>query len=57
MALYVVAALAAGGWLRRSRRRRLRRSWHERFGLALGLFWACTGLYVLALLYAEDLKR
>lgn len=57
MALYVVAALVAGGWLRRSRRRRLRRSWRERFGLILGLLWACTGLYVLALLYAEDLRR
>lgn len=57
MALYVVIALIAGGWLRRSRRRRLRRSWRERFGLALGLLWACTGLYVLAMFYAEDLGR
>ncbi len=57
MALYVVAALLAGGWLRRSRRRRIRRSWQERFGLILGLLWACTGLYVLAMLYAEDLRR
>jgi hypothetical protein len=55
MALYVVAALSAGGWLRRSRRRRMRRDWRERFGLLLGLLWACTGLYVLAMLYGEDL--
>lgn len=57
MALYVVIALMVGGWLRRSRRRRMRRSWRERFGLVLGLLWACTGLYVLAMFYAEDLRR
>lgn len=56
MALYLTLALLAGGWLRRGRRRR-RRSWHETFGLLLGLAWACTGLYVLYLLYSEDFKR
>jgi hypothetical protein len=54
MALYVTAALLAGGWLRRRRRRRLALSWRERFGLILGLAWACTGLYVLGLIYTED---
>src|SRR5207249_1728945 len=46
MAIYVTTALLAGGWLRRGRRRAARRSWRERFGLMLGLAWACTGLYV-----------
>lgn len=54
MALYVTLALLAGGWLRRSRRRR-RRLARERLGLLLGLLWACTGLYVLYLLYATDI--
>lgn len=53
MALYVVIALLAGGHLRRGRRRRIRRSWTETFGLLLGLAWACTGLYILAALYRD----
>jgi hypothetical protein len=56
MALYMTLALVAGGWLRRRRTRRARRSWRERFGVYLGLAWACTGLYVLYLLYAEDFQ-
>jgi hypothetical protein len=56
MALYVTIALLAGGWLplRRQRRRR-QRSFTETFGLILGLAWACTGLYVLGLIYKSDL--
>ena len=55
MALYVTLALLAGGWLRRGRRRRqARRSWSERFGLLLGLAWACVGGYVLFLFYRND---
>lgn len=54
MAIYVTCALLAGGWLRRSRRRRTR-SAREQFGLLLGMLWACTGLYVLYLLYASDI--
>ncbi|MFO0909499.1 MAG: hypothetical protein U0794_14285 [Isosphaeraceae bacterium] len=54
MAVYVTASLLAGGWLRKSRRRRIWRSWHETFGLLLGLAWACTGLYVLANLYRSN---
>lgn len=57
MALYVALTLLAGGYLRRSRRRRLRRSWQETFGLLLGLVWACTGLYVLSLFYRDDFLR
>lgn len=57
MAVYVVAALLAGGWLRKSRRRRIRRSWRETFGLLLGLAWACTGLYVLVNLYRSEWGR
>jgi hypothetical protein len=55
MALYIVLTLLAGGWLgRRRRRARRRRSWTEVFGLLLGLAWACTGLYVLSILYRKD---
>jgi hypothetical protein len=54
MALYVVLTLLAGGHLSASRRRRMRRSWQETFGLLLGLAWACTGLYVISLFYRQD---
>jgi hypothetical protein len=57
MALYLTAALLAGGWLGRKGRRRLARSWREQFGLGLGLLWACTGLYVLWLIYEDDLWK
>ena len=57
MALYVTLALLAGGRLRRSRRRRAKRSWQERFGLLLGLAWACTGLYILSIIYRNDFQR
>ena len=58
MAVWMVVALLAGGWLRKKHRRRAAaRSWRERFGLLLGLAWACTGLYILFLLYSEDLRR
>jgi hypothetical protein len=55
MAIYVTLALFAGGYFRRSRRRRMLRSWQETFGVALGLIWACTGLYLLSLFYRQDL--
>jgi hypothetical protein len=57
MAVYVTLALLAGGHLRRSRRRRLFRSWQETSGLLLGLAWACTGLYLISLFYRDDLFR
>jgi hypothetical protein len=54
MAVYVTLTLLAGGYFRRSHRRRLRRSWQETFGLLLGLAWACTGLYLISLFYRHD---
>jgi hypothetical protein len=54
MALFVAISLLFGGWMRRRRRRR--RTGHEVLGLLLGLAWACTGLYVLWVIYREDLK-
>lgn len=54
MAIYVTAALLAGGWLRRRGRRFRRLSWREQFGLIMNLLWASTGLYVLYLIYRED---
>jgi hypothetical protein len=54
MAVYVTLALLAGGYLSRTRRRRIWRSWQETLGLLLGLAWACTGLYVLWTLYRTD---
>ena len=54
MALYMTLALLAGGYLRRSRTRRIIRSWQETVGLLLGLAWACTGLYLLSLFYRQD---
>jgi hypothetical protein len=53
MALYLGSALLAGGWFRRRGRARLRYSWHERFGLILGMIWACTGGYCLYLIYGN----
>jgi hypothetical protein len=58
MALYVTLGLLAGGWLRpRRRRRRSARPWTATFGLILGLIWACTGLWVLSILYRADLLK
>jgi len=54
MAIYVTAALLAGGWFRRRGRRFRRLSWREQFGLIMNLLWATTGLYVLYLIYSED---
>ena len=54
MALYVTLALLASGHLNRRRRRRMRRSWQETFGLLLGLVWACTGLFIISLFYRQD---
>jgi hypothetical protein len=56
MALYITLTLLASGQLTRSRRRRMRRSWQETFGLLLGLIWACTGLFIISLFYREDFK-
>lgn len=55
MAVYVTIALLAGGWIRPCRRRRRQRPWTESVGLALAALWAATGVYVLGLIYAEDL--
>jgi hypothetical protein len=60
MAVYMTAALLAGGWLRpRARRRRGRRAplrWQERFGLLLGMSWAVLGLYVLSMIYRSKFR-
>ena len=50
--LFTMPALVASGALRRSRRRRLFRSWQELFGLILGSGWTCTGLYLIAWFYS-----
>lgn len=57
MGIYVTASLVAGGWLGRRGRRRLQRSWQEQFGILLACMWACTGLYLLYLLYSIDVLR
>jgi hypothetical protein len=59
MALYVTITLLAGGWLRPRRGRKWfrGRSWTDMFGLMLGLLWACTGLYLLGMIYKNDLFR
>ena len=57
MGLYVTSAILAGGWFGRRGRRRLKRSFREQFGLILSCLWACTGLYLLGLLYWIDLFR
>ncbi len=58
MAVYMVAALWAGRSLRQKRRAERRvLCWRERFGLILGLAWACTGLYLLSMFYRMDVLR
>jgi hypothetical protein len=57
MGLYMTAAILAGGWFGRRGRRRAVRSWREQFGLLLSCLWACTGLYMLGLLYWVDLFK
>ena len=49
--LFTMPAMVASGALGRSRRRRLFRSWQERFGVILGAGWTCMGLYWVAWLY------
>jgi hypothetical protein len=56
MAIYVGLSLLAGGWYRPRRRRRRRYSWREQFGIVLALAWACTGLYMLSMIYRNDFK-
>lgn len=53
MGVYMTASLLAG---RRLRRRR-RAGWFEQFGLLLACAWACTGLYLLSLLYWLDIFK
>jgi hypothetical protein len=57
MGLYVTAAILAGGWFGRRGRRPMNRSWREQSGLILSCFWACTGFYLLGLLYWIDLFK
>ena len=57
MGLYMTAAILAGGWFSRRGRRPTKRSFREQFGLILSCLWACTGLYLLGLLYWIDLFR
>jgi hypothetical protein len=57
MGLYMTAAILAGGWFGRRARRTINRSWREQFGLTLSCLWACTGLYLLGLLYWIDLFK
>jgi hypothetical protein len=57
VALCLGLGLLASGRLRYARRRLIRRSWQERFGLILGLAWSCTGVYLLALVYWDALIR
>ena len=54
MAVYMTLALLFGGRLNRRHQRRIARSWQELFGLLLGMAWACTGLYFIALFYRRD---
>jgi hypothetical protein len=57
MAIWVGSALLCGGWIRRrGRRRRRMLSWRERFGLILGILWACTGGWVLYLIYGGSFR-
>ena len=60
MALFMMSALLAGGWLRPCRRRRPKRkpyTWRESFGLLLGTIYACTAGYVLFLIYRNDIFK
>jgi hypothetical protein len=57
MGLYMTAAILIGGWFGRRGRRLTNRSWREQFGLILSCLWACTGLYLLGLLYWIDLFK
>lgn len=57
MGLYMTAAILAGGWFGRRGRRAMSRSFREQLGLAFSCLWACTGLYLLGLLYWIDLWR
>lgn len=54
MAVYVTVALLFGGGFRRSRRRRIWRSWQEAFGILLGMLWAIVGWFFIGLFYVAD---
>jgi hypothetical protein len=57
MAVYVLSALVLGGWFRKRRRRAMRMSWREQFGMGMALVWACFGLYLLSIFYRDDFRR
>jgi hypothetical protein len=57
MAVYVTTSLLFAGAFRRSRRRRIRRSWQETFGLLLSMAWAIIGWYLIGSFYIADIFR
>jgi hypothetical protein len=57
MAVYVTISLLFAGAFRRSRRRRIRRSWQESFGLILSMVQAVVGWYLIGTFYIADIFR
>ena len=57
LSVVMTVAILTGGWFGRRGRRRMRRSAREQLGLILACLWACTGLYLLGLLYWIDIFR
>jgi hypothetical protein len=55
IAILILSSFWAGGWFYSTRRRRLRLSWQETFGIVLGVAWSCLGLHRLAWLYYTDI--
>jgi hypothetical protein len=49
LVLFPTLFLRLRSW--RRARRAIGQGWREQFGLALGLAWACAGLYLLAMIY------
>jgi hypothetical protein len=57
LAVFTALGLIFAGTFRKSRRRRIRQSWQECFGILLSIVWAVIGCYLIGTFYIVDILR